>query len=162
MTSGNWLRHTMRRTTFQPQRQMIALGTLGLFVAIIIGALYLSQSSASSTLGRELENLILERSMLEQSNEQLRAEIASLQSIPQLTQRAQDLGFSLATEQNIEYLVVDGYNPDRNRVAAAIQAENSIPVSVPVYEESFLGWVQQQWDNFSRQAGNVDQVSGGG
>lgn len=148
MNSGGWLRHTLRDVDRRPQRQALALGVLALFVGIIIGVLYLSQSASASTLGRQLEALIDERNALEQANEQLRAEIASWQTVDRLQRRAAELGFVLAGTENIEYLVVDGYDPERNQVVAPIVAATP---SLPVYDESFAGWVQQQIDALSIQ-----------
>jgi hypothetical protein len=144
----NWLQHALRDTPFKLQRQAIALAGLGLFVAVIIGALYLAQSTSNATLGRQLEDLIARRDKLEQANEQLRSEIAELRSVPRLLDRATQLGFVDSGEQNIEYLVVDGYNP--NRVQATPQLETIRP-NVPEYDENFIGWVQQQWDAFTSQ-----------
>lgn len=154
MASENWLQHTFRRGAWRPQRQAVALTTLGIFVAIIIGALYLSQSASTSTLGRQLEALIIERSNLEQQNERLRAEIASLQGVPRLLTRAQELGFVPADGDDIQYIVVNGYNPNRGDTVAPLIA--STP-TVPEYEESFLGWVREQWDAFTRQLENLRQ-----
>src|SRR5690606_37878963 len=99
---GEWLGHVLRRTGWRPQRQMLALGTLAVFVAIIIGALYLAQAAATSTLGRQLEEMVTVRNQLEQENERLRDEIARLQSVPRLLQRAQELGFVIAERSQIE------------------------------------------------------------
>jgi uncharacterized protein (DUF3084 family) len=140
---SQWFQHTLDRSRWRPQRQALALGVLSLFVAIIIGALYLSQSSSSSAVGRQLEILISQRDDLEQANEQLRAEIASLQSMPRLEQRAQELGFVPADVSDIEYLVVDGYNPNRETSIVPMQAKTN---PVPTYDESFTGWLQQQID----------------
>jgi hypothetical protein len=150
----SWFRHTFRRNPWYPQRQVIALGTLGLFVAIIIGALYLSQSSSSAALGRELEVLIAERNSLEQQNEQLRAEIASLRGVPRLQTRAAELGFVLASIDQIDYLVVNGYNPNRSETVAPITEEEE---PLPVYDEPFLGWVQEQFDSFAQQLESMQQ-----
>lgn len=137
---------------------MLALGTLGLFVAIIIGALYLNQSSTTSTLGRQLEELIAIRDSLQRQNEQLRAEIANLQRVGRLLQRAEELGFIPATEADIQYIVVDGYNPDRQRDQAVITPQpESQPL--PQYDESFSGWVQQQLDALRAQIESFSQQS---
>ncbi|HLV35036.1 MAG TPA: hypothetical protein VKY59_07990, partial [Spirillospora sp.] len=96
MISNNWIDHALRRTPWRSQRQAAALVALGFFVALIIGALYLSQAVAVATTGRQLEALIAERNRLEQVNEELRAEIAGLRSVPRLQQRARELGFELA------------------------------------------------------------------
>lgn len=133
---------------------MIALGTLGLFVAIIIGALYLSQSASSAALGRELEVLIAQRNNLEQQNEQLRADISSLRGVSRLLVRAAELGFVSATNNEIDYLVINGYNPNRSETVAPITEPD---VELPAYDESFIGWVQQQFESFGRQLENMQQ-----
>jgi hypothetical protein len=148
MVSNKWLDHALRRTPWRNQRQAFALAALGFFVALIIGGLYLSLSAGAATTGRQLEDLIVERNRLEQANEQLRAEIASLRSVPHLQQRARELGFELAGREDIEYLVIDGYNPDRATVPIMLEVA---PQIVPVYDETFLGWLQQQFDAFSTQ-----------
>ena len=78
----------------------------------------------------------------------MRAEIASLESMPRLEARAQELGFVPATESNIEYLVVDGYNPNRQTSVVPLDAQAQ---PVPVYDEAFTGWVQQQLDSLRSQ-----------
>lgn len=145
---SNWFQHALRDNPLRFQRQAVALAALGLFVAIIIGALYLAQSASVATLGRQLEELITQRNRLEQTNEQLRTEIAQLRSVPRLLARAQELGFVQANESNIEYLYVDGYNPRRDEIITVAEAE---PPPLPTYDESFVGWLQQLWDSFSSQ-----------
>ncbi|MGQ9886855.1 MAG: hypothetical protein ACUVSX_00045 [Aggregatilineales bacterium] len=147
--SPNWLQHALRRTPWRTQRQALALAALAFFVAIIIGALYLAQAAAVATLGRQLEEQIAVRNRLEQTNEQLRMEIARLQSMARLFERARELGFVLAERDDIEYLVIPGYDPAAR--AANVPLPAPPPTAVPVYDESFLGWLQQQWDAFTRQ-----------
>lgn len=144
--SQNWIQHTLRRSGWRPQRQAIALATLGLILALIVGALYLSRVAADTTKNRELNDLINLRNNLELTNEQLRAEIASLRTVQRLLSRAQDLGFVDAS--NIEYLVIDGYNPERGQILPQIQAT---PQPGPVYDETFGGWLQMQWDTLREQ-----------
>jgi cell division protein FtsB len=146
--SGDWIGHALRRTGLKPQRQAFALATLGLVVGIIIGALYLAQAASTSTLGRQLEDLVARRNELEQTNEQLRAEIAALQSVPRLRARAQELGFELATRDEIEYLTIEGYNPNRMQIVTRIEEEAEL---APLYDETFTGWLEQQWDSFATQ-----------
>jgi hypothetical protein len=151
---SQWIQHTLDRSRWRPQRQALALATLGLFVAIIMGALYLSQSASTSAIGRQLEELIIERDTYEQQNEQLRSEIASLQSMPRLEQRAADLGFLPAANADIEYMVVDGYNPNRQESVVPLVVETP---TVPVYDESFTGWLQQQVDSLREQLESFTQ-----
>lgn len=141
-----WVQHALRSRTWRMQRQAVALGALGVVLAIIISALYLAQAASVATLGRQLESLIVVRNQLEQTNEGLRAEIAQLRSVPRLLARAQELGFVIARRENIEYLVVPGYNPDRPPPQTP-----AVEKPRPVYDESFTGWLRQQFDLFSSQ-----------
>jgi cell division protein FtsB len=145
---SEWFEQRFRDAPWRLQRQAVALVALGLFIALVTGALYLAQSASVATLGRQLEELITRRNQLEQTNEQLRSEIAQLRSVPRLLARAQELGFQAAEESSIEYLYVDGYNP--NREAAQVVAA-APPQPAPVYDETFIGWLQQVWNDFSQQ-----------
>ena len=136
---------------------MLAMGTLALFVALIIGALYLSQAASTSTIGRQLEDLVAERNDLELQNEQLRAEIASLRGVSRLLTRAQELGFEQAGAGDIDYIVVQGYQPDTQ---ADIAPDPEDAATALVYEESFLGWVQQQFDSLRQQLEGFQQEAG--
>ena len=151
-----WVQHALRGRTWRMQRQAVALGALGVVLAIIISALYLAQAASVATLGRQLENLIIVRNQLEQTNEGLRAEIAQLRSVPRLLARAQELGFVIARRENIEYLVVLGYNPDRPRPQAPVEERPQ-----PTYDESFTGWLKQQFDAFSSQFQSFTDSTGG-
>ncbi len=144
----NWFGHTFNRARWQPQRQVIALATLGLFVAIIMGALYLSQSSTQSVIGRQLEDMIDTRDQLEQSVEQLRSEIANLQSMPRLQARAEALGFTSADAGDIIYVVVDGYDPERE---ISVQPLTAPVDSLPEYDETFGGWLNSIFSTVRRQ-----------
>lgn len=154
--SENWIQQAVRRSPLQGQRQVIALTLLGLIMAVVIGALYLSNVAETSTTGRQLEALLMERDQLEQTNEQLRIEIASLRSVPRLLARAEELGFRNATPPDVEYLIVEGYSPQRERTVAPIREDGEM---LPVYDETFMGWLQQQADQLSRQFSAYNQLS---
>ena len=75
-------------------RCVVPGGTLGFFIALILGVLYLSQVASDAATNRRLTDLLAERDELERLNEQLRADIAELTSVPRLYDRAISLGFS--------------------------------------------------------------------
>lgn len=147
--NSNWLQHALEDTPWKIQRQVVALAALGIFIAIIIGALYLAQSAAVSTLGRQAEALITKRNQLEQTNEQLRGEIAGYRTVARLLARARDLGFVPVDDNQILYLYVNGYNPNRDEVTPTPVPQAASPL--PMYDESFVGWLQQQWDSLVGQ-----------
>jgi len=140
----NWFQHTFRRQRFQTQSQAATLAILGIFIALVLGALYLSQVASFAITNREIEDLIAQRDELERTNEQLIAEIASFRTVPRLMTRAQEIGFRTATNADIEYLVVAGYNPDQTLdIVEASSAQPDIE-EIPVYDETFGGWIEQQ------------------
>ncbi|MBC7870988.1 MAG: hypothetical protein H7Y09_09140 [Chitinophagaceae bacterium] len=149
--SQGWFEHAMRRTGWRPERQVVALATLGFFLALILGALYLSQVAREATINRRLSELIALRDELERNNEQLRAEIGTLKAVPRLIQRASELGFSSAGSANIEYLTVAGYNPARDNTVAPIELQSDDPVSE--YDETFTGWLSERWDSMRQSLG---------
>lgn len=149
--SANWFEHAVRRTGWRPERQVVALATLGFFIALILGALYLSQVAREATINRQLSELLAERDELERANEQLRAQIGELKAVPRLLQRAQELGFTAAGSGNIEYLVVEGYNPVRADTVAPV--EDSAPEVVARYDETFTRWLSEQWRSFREALG---------
>jgi hypothetical protein len=153
-SSGNWVEHALRRTGWQPQRQVIAVGTLGVFIALILGALYLSQVSAEASRGRDMRRLINERDELERSNEEMRVNIAELKSLPRLQARARDLGFVGATTADQEWLVVDGYTPYREETVIEQQEIEEIQ---PEYSETFGGWLSQIADSLRSQFEGFNQ-----
>lgn len=144
----DWFGHVLDRARWRPQRQAVALATLGLFIAIIMGALYLSQSAHNTALGRQLTVMIGERNDLEQSVEQLRSEIAILQSMPRLQARAEAMGFVPAGADDIVYVVVDGYDPEREISIVPLEAQTD---PLPEYDESFTGWLDQIVDTVRHQ-----------
>ncbi len=142
-----WIQHALRAAPWRQQGQAAAVAALALIVAIIIGALYLAQATMTVTTNRQLEELVARRARLERENEQLRAEIAVLRSVPRLITRATELGFTLAERTQIEYLVVEGYVPQRPESVAPLQADDTLPA----YDETLSGWLQRQWEALVQQ-----------
>jgi cell division protein FtsB len=151
--SETWFEHTLQRTGWRPQRQVIALATLGFVLALIFGGLYLSQVVSEATTNRRLDTLLDERDDLERENEQLRSDIARLESVPNLITRAETMGFILAQPEQIEYLPVEDYRPIQADTVAPIEAE---PETAPdVYDETFPEWIGRQWRNLTNGIENL-------
>ena len=93
---------------------------------------------------RQIEDLISRRDELKRQNEKLIGEIASYRTVPRLFARAVDIGFRPATNADIDYVLIEGYNPNRNRVSRTTSEDSRTELTVPVYEETFGGWLEQQ------------------
>jgi cell division protein FtsB len=149
----NWFRHALDRTGWRSQNQVAGLIVLGVVITLIFAGVYLTQIANYATTNRQIVELIAERDRLERRNEELRAEIAQLQTVPRLLERAETLGFTPADAVDIEYLVIEGYNPNRTQTAIQIIDEEEI-VTTQSYDETFSGWLRQQWDGLQRQFEN--------
>lgn len=147
----NWVRHTLARTGLQTRNQATALIALGVIITLIFGGIYLSQVATYAATNREIEMLIAERNDLELANEDLRAEIALLETVPRLLERAEALGFRLATADDIVYLVIAGYDPNRAGSVVPLVSDVQEFQDVASYDATFGGWLQQQWDMLQQQ-----------
>lgn len=152
--SNTWIEHALKRTGWRPERQVVALAALGFAIALILGALYLSQVAREATTNRRLRDLLEQRDDLERVNEQLRAEIAGLESVPALRTRAQALGFTDAGRGSIEYLPVEGYRPTRLDTVAPIEAVDETAADNE-YDESFTDWFGREWSRFRNSVSDI-------
>jgi len=144
-------KHTVSPPPWQNQTQMASTLALIVVVGIIIAALYLIQTTTTTTTARELKQMSDQRARLERDNELLRAEIAELESLPRAMTRAAELGFHQAGEDDMQYIVVEGYQYDRPRVTPT-----PTPAPLPedeeqAYDETLGGWLRQQWDRLKHQ-----------
>ncbi|QPC81932.1 cell division protein FtsL [Phototrophicus methaneseepsis] len=147
---SRWVDHTLGRRTWRPQNQAAILLGLAMVLALIFAGVYLSQVASYVATNREIAAMIEERDRLEFANEQLRVEIAELKTIPRLEARAQQLGFRPATPQEVQYVVIDGYNPYREETVVDLESQDDTAPIVQ-YDETFSGWLQQQIDSLSWQ-----------
>jgi cell division protein FtsL len=139
-----WVQHALARTSWRPQNQVVTLGLLAVLITLVFAGIYLSQVANFAILNRDTQRLIEQRDQLERRNEELRGQIAELETVPRLLERARGLGFRLAEARDLEYLVVDGYNPNRAITAAPLATQEAVTV-LPVYDETFGGWLEMQW-----------------
>jgi hypothetical protein len=146
----NWVQHALERSGWRPQRQVAWLVILGTVITLVFGGAYLTQIANYATINREIEGLIEQRDRLERENEAYRADIAQLQTVPLLLQRAETMGFRPATSADIEYMVVNGYNPNREETVVTAALDDTAAVA-PLYDATFSGWLAQQWDNLRQQ-----------
>lgn len=147
----NWFKHTFVDSRLRPRGQILALIVLGVTVTLIFGAAYLSQVATSVSLNRDIQESLAERDRLERQNEDLRADIAALQTVPRLLQRAEALGFRPATASDIEYMVIEGYDPNRSETVVSLGLDIISPQAATPYTDTFSGWLQQQWASLREQ-----------
>ncbi|MBO9308616.1 MAG: hypothetical protein J7551_02400 [Chloroflexi bacterium] len=140
------IRQAVPQMPWRSPAQTVAIIVLIASVAIFIGALYLAQATVTATTGINLLELQRTREFLQRAISDMQAQIAQQRNINTLRGRAQQLGFAPATAKDLEYIVVEGYSPVR-----ATPTPFLLPTPTLVYDETFEGWVRQQWDILLRQ-----------
>ncbi len=142
--SQAWIQHTFSRKRFRTRNQATAMAILGVAILLILGSLYLSQVASFAITNRQIEDLISRRDALKRQNEKLIGEIASFRTAPRLFARAVEIGFRPATNADIDYLLIEGYNPDREALTLTAAQDKPSEIAQPVYEQTFGGWLEEQ------------------
>ena len=138
-----WFQHTLSRKRFQTRNRAATLAILGVVILILLGSVYLSQVASFAIANRAIEALIIQRDELRYTNEQLRAEIAQYRTAPRLSARAVEIGFRPATNDDIDYIVIAGFN-EAESAAPAVASVESAADETPQYDETFSGWLRRQ------------------
>ncbi len=146
-----WFQHTFSRKRFRTRNQATAIAILGVAILLILGSLYLSQVASFAITNREIEELIRRRDEVKRENERLIGEIASFRTVPRLYARAVELGFRPAVNADIDYVLIAGYNPNREQSLRAPSSIEALNPAAPAYVETFGGWLEAQFDLLRRQ-----------
>ena len=117
--SSRHTRQLARRLSKLTEVQAVMGWALILLVVALLGVIYLNQSSRIALVGRRVQSLQYDLSVLQRENADLEREIAQSQSITRLQKEAERMGFVMAQPDNIEYLVV----PDLPAVALVTREE---------------------------------------
>lgn len=123
---------------------LLILGTFGL-----VGWLYLTQASAVTATSYRIDELRLELDQLQNRNAALRLEIAQLEALPRIEQRALALGFQPTT--NVRYLPVPNYpaSEDEGLEAVSSSSYGREPVDMYAAEPAPAAWWLRMLDDFA-------------
>ena len=122
--SSRHTRQLARRLSKLTEVQAAVGWGLILLVIALLGVIYLSQSSRIAVVGRHVQRLQYDLSVLQRENADLERDIAQSQSITRIQQEAVRMGFVTAQPENIEYLVVPNYP------SVALVTEEEVQTSV--------------------------------
>ena len=90
--------------------QRAAFGLLLILITFsLVGWLYLGQASVITSSTLQIERLQQEITLIDQHNAELALEIAEMESLNQVKQRARALGFAPADPTSIRYLPIQDY-----------------------------------------------------
>lgn len=143
MAEQNWIQQAIRQTDDDGGGQGTSLVLAMVVIVAVIGALYLAQASRTAAAGRRLQELEKDRQQLELQNEQLRAEIAALRSVPRLISAAEALGYRQASVDDVYYLQVDQLPgplvPSQQDFLPPLEED------IPTYDETLESWLYIQF-----------------
>lgn len=106
-----------------------------LLIIMLVGAIYLNQSSKVAAVGRHVQQLDYELSQIQRVNAQISREIAEAQSLSRLHEEMNRMGFVPSTAADTEYMVI----PDYPEAAAS-------PVLMPIQSEKPVRSVETMRD----------------
>jgi hypothetical protein len=141
----------IQQASWRTRRQQ--LGTILLVIVgfVMVAALYLDVASRTTLVGREIQNLEYETSLVKAENANLKTELARLLSYREVEARSELLGFRRATGAEIVYLAVPGYG-GREPVNLVIEGDGTAQHQIlsAAYTQSLFDWMGDQLSGGAR------------
>jgi hypothetical protein len=114
-------------------------------IVLLVSGIYLTISGQASAAGLTSRNLDYERSSLERTIADKKAELALLTSASVMETRAEGMGFEAADPADVVYVVVPGYAGRQTAILAPPPGivEEEGPVVKSIYRQSLWDWLFQ-------------------
>ena len=125
--------------------------TFGMLIMLVVlsllGWIYLTQASHVATTSRRIEELQRDKARLEQQNLELAVQIAAMESVSRLAERARELGFVNVALDDADFLVAAV--PDEVQLLEASEESESVARSESAgwlarVSSQFTDWVQSE------------------
>lgn len=134
--------HAYRQAPWRVQRQWIGAFLLCVLGAAMIAALYLDVTAQAAIAGRQIQDLAIQMTTVQDASADMQTKLAELTSNESMEKRAADLGFQAVTADQVQYLVVPGYAAPRPALLTiAPSLRPSAPSIPPEYTESLIDWL---------------------
>lgn len=138
-------RQVIQQIPWHFDSKMALGGLLLLAIVSVIGWLYLTQASTVTETSYHMDELRLELEQLENQNSALMLEIAELESLARVEQRAKELGFE--TTNKVQYVAVDQYpHPTLDDISpyrGTLQVHSKAEVNVLGQNTGWQFWLDQ-------------------
>jgi cell division protein FtsL len=131
---------------WRKQLQWVGLFMLALILIAMVAGIYLSVSAQASTAGREIQIMYAEMEEIRRNIEDMESQIAFLTSNSEMETRAEELGFSPVSSDDIFYILVPGYSkPDQIVIAGSPGVSlPEIPTVAEEYTQSLFDWLSER------------------
>ncbi|MEJ2551238.1 MAG: hypothetical protein P8Z42_06075 [Anaerolineales bacterium] len=144
----------MKRRTIQAYKQapwrlqlrFTGGSLLPLIGLLIVGGMYLAISARLTKAGREVLDLEEERSNLARQQAELTATLAELNSPERMVERALALGFKPVGPDQVQYIIVEGYEEPEPFVAPQPSSPSGVGEGSlsPAYTETLGAWLYRR------------------
>jgi cell division protein FtsL len=135
----------VRQAHWRVQRQWIGLFLLGLVAVSMVAGIYLNITVRATLAGREIQLLQSKLIDDQRANSDQETQLAGLNSVESMQQRADAMGFQPVDPGDITYVVVPGYIPqtavDMSQPGTISQGQSQKPILLPDYTESLFDWI---------------------
>lgn len=135
----------VRQAHWRVQRQWIGLFLLGLVAVSMVAGLYLNITVRATLAGREIQTIQSDIIDKTRENSDLENQLAGLNSVKSMQNRAEAMGFQPVSPEEITYVVVPGYSPpsavDMRPTETPNQDQAQNPIHHPEYNESLFDWI---------------------
>lgn len=152
------LLRAFKQAPWRSQTQAVAILSVTLLTAAVVGGFYLAVAARAATAGRDLQGLEARKTELLQNNDELQAQLAQLRSINRLAARAVALGFQPATGDQLEYLRVESY-PQNVHLTPPPRA--AVAPAPPSTLQVVTSWLKQAAAALSTQVAGLTARRGG-
>jgi hypothetical protein len=117
-SSSTQFLYAYQNAPWRTQLQAIGLIALVVVAVGIIAGVYLNITARAAAIGREIQELQIQKLELERTNSDLQTELAVLLSVSSMEARALELGFTPVVIDQITYITVDGFSGRQEVVIA--------------------------------------------
>lgn len=151
MNRLNELSNTYIPAPWRKQSRLTGLFLLALVMIALVSSVYLSISSRTASVGREIQSMQHDIELLDREIEDLRYQIAYVKSSEEMEKRAMAQGFNLVEADQVVYLSIPDYagRAPTELAPYSQRAVVSAPVLPAVYTESLYEWLLRQMNIFS-------------
>ena len=138
--------HAYKQAPWRVQIRFTGNSLLPLIGLLIVGGLYLAISARLAKAGREVLELEGERNNLARQQAELTATLAELISPERMVERALALGFKPVSPDEVEYILVEGYEEPASFVAPQPPASSGVGEGSlsPAYTETLGAWLYRR------------------
>lgn len=153
--NGEKIRQAYKQAPWRQQVQLIGLFSTVVVILLTGAGIYLYVTASAATLGREIQDMQVEKQELRQRIENYQSVIAALSSARAIEKRALELGFKQVNPATAIYLVVPGYGGRQTAELAPSPEQGRFgPQTLqPEYTMTLFDWLGGLLDQLASQTG---------